>query len=248
MGRSLATALTRDRLKQYIRGSQVNCNSSLLRSVELGDEPLPPDQAALLAIDLHRNFISRLPRTLPFPRLTTLDLSCNEFVEFPVLHIPTLRSLSLAHNRLSGYGPLTGLPQLTHLDLRSNKIHTLDVAALAPVAATLEWLSLSSNGITAVLLASSSSSGPATVFPRLQTVSLFGHNLSAEVLGQLLAGDRVPRLRVLVAGLPLGGGGPSTTSECHRLDPAAAAAVPAWVPPSVRWLDWTFIPPPEDRG
>jgi Leucine-rich repeat (LRR) protein len=97
-------------------------------SEESQDSSLLPAVPDIYEIDLHSNFISKIPETFfrPFISLKVLNLGANE-----LKHIPNLRGLTcltelyLNNNKIESLHHLDFLPQLQILDLRANRIESV---------------------------------------------------------------------------------------------------------------------------
>jgi len=131
-----------------------------LKQLFLDETFLPWDRVRLQLqpLELYRANIDTTNQivdlTLPIPSLTDLYLQYNSLSTIPVpLQTPTLTTLGLAFNDFTSFSalrPLTSLPSLMVLSLRSNKITSLvsDPSETAPIFQSLLILDLSDNLIT----------------------------------------------------------------------------------------------------
>ena len=85
-----------------------------------------------------------LSRSHTLQGLTVIDLSHNALTHLEGLFFPSVRKLSLAHNRISYFRDLPFMPELRDLDLRRNNILTAEDCAKYEV---LERLTLRDNPI-----------------------------------------------------------------------------------------------------
>ena len=157
------------------------------------------------------------PTLQEYNLITTLRLEHNYISNIDGLHLPVLRTLYIGHNRLERLGDgLRGTPHLLLLDVRSNRLTSLDglahcaalstlhaasnlladSAALEPLAscAALSTIELHSNP-----LATLDHLQPLAALSELRSLRISDTPLAASVgRGQLT--ERLPQLRVLDGG------------------------------------------------
>jgi len=97
--------------------------------------------AHISSLDTHlHNFLS----------LRYIDLSHNDFTEFPIFEIPFLQILNLSHNRISHASKVDHLA-IEQLDLSNNSIdHFEDLRELITIQMSLRILKLNDNRICSI--------------------------------------------------------------------------------------------------
>jgi Leucine-rich repeat (LRR) protein len=181
--------------------------------------PAVPD---IYEIDLHSNFISKIPETFfrPFISLKVLNLGANE-----LKHIPNLRGLTcltelyLNNNKIESLHHLDFLPQLQILDLRANRIES--VTGLQNNQ-NLQRLSLSCNRLTNISL-----------LPHLEKLTflgLFGNSLHDADEVETALKTHCPNLEVLLV---------SNNPFVHKATNYRISLVTSL--PKLNWLDWTYV-------
>lgn len=185
------------------------------------------------SLDLNGNFIPALhPHAFDAFTLESLNIGANELKEFTVLpSLTRLRSLCLNSNKITHLGEdFSALSQLEDLQVRKNKIESLDFSILRSSAGTLRHLTLACNCLASV-------TAPAgLVFSRLTFLGLFGNRLQdPQALIELLS-QLAPNLERLILS-----GNRYVADREYRLLAAAA-----W--PKLQWLDWQHVTPQEQQA
>ncbi|MCJ1248420.1 hypothetical protein MMC30_005638 [Trapelia coarctata] len=140
--------------------------------------------------------------TLPLPSLTELSVQYSSLSTIPQpLQTPTLTTLGLAYNEFTSFSalrPLTFLPSLMALSLRSNKVTSLisDSSETAPIFQSLLVLDLSENLITSFFFISHLP----PLFPNLSSLRISGNPVFATLTNEetyILTLARIGSLNIL---------------------------------------------------
>ncbi|KAL4125958.1 hypothetical protein QTP88_010193 [Uroleucon formosanum] len=125
-------------------GTYVDCSKTMLNALPEG---LP---LWMETLDLSGNKIDETLaiNTSSYPHLTTMKLTKNSFVSFPIfVNRSTINNLNLAHNKIEKLEALGNLPSLKNLDMNKNKLTFLDDNSFSQ-SIHLKILNLNNNLIT----------------------------------------------------------------------------------------------------